>query len=180
MVVFDTSFLSLAFDKTWNAPSDPATGKPLFKAKERIDFLISSLDKSKDRILIPTPVLAEYLVKAGQDREKRLEIFTSSKVYDVATFGMREAVECSLIEDEDSRGKKVLNDVATKAKVKFDRQIIAIAKVAGATTIYTGDSRLARVAKDNGLDAVLTWELPLPPEKPQQELGLVVEGDESS
>lgn len=178
MVVFDTSFLSLAFDKSWSSPKDPATNKPLVKAKERIDFLISKLNKSKDRILIPAPVLAEYLVKAGDDKDKRLEIFTSSKVCHVAAFGMKEAVECSLIEDADSRNKRILTDGGTKAKVKFDRQIIAISKVSRATTIYTGDTRLARVAMDNGLNAVLTWELPLPPEEPQQELGFVIEEDE--
>ena len=65
MVVFDTSFLNLAFDKSWNAPIDPLTKLPIEKLQEKIDFLIKSLDKSRQRILVPTPVLAEYLVRGG-------------------------------------------------------------------------------------------------------------------
>jgi rRNA-processing protein FCF1 len=167
MVLFDTSFLNLAFDNQWNPPIDPETGLKLEKTKERIDYLLSSLSKAKQRVLIPTPVLAEYLVRGGEDKVKRLEIFTSSKVYQVASFDSRSAVECAEIEDGDSRNGKKLSETESRAKVKFDRQIIAIAKVNRVTTIYTGDIGLAARAKENGLKVVMTWEVPLPPEDSQ-------------
>lgn len=166
MVVFDTSMLCLAFDNSWSPPIDPSTGLLLEKAKERIDFLVSTLSKSTERVLVPTPVLAEYLVRGGEDKNERLAIFTSSKAYQVVPFDTRAAVECSLIEDGDSSAK-VLAEEASKTKVKFDRQVISIAKSTGSHTIYTGDMRLANVAKRNGLSVVMTWELPLPQEDAQ-------------
>jgi hypothetical protein len=58
------------------------------------------------------------------------------------------------------------------AKVKFDRQIVAIARVVGAKAIYTNDGQLAKHAKAAGLDAIGSDELPEPPVVPQFELRL--------
>jgi hypothetical protein len=170
MVVFDTSVLTLAFDPSARSPTDPATGKLLSEPQARIDYLIKTLSQSKQRVMIPTPVLSEYLVRAGVDKDKRLEEFTNSKVFVVAPFDMRAAVECAAIEDAGPRRNRSLTDDETKAKIKFDRQILAIAMVRGAATIYTGDVSLAAKARLNGLNAVMTWELGLPPADPQLEL----------
>lgn len=169
MVVFDTSLLCLAFDRSWNPPLDPATSLPLDRSQERIDFLISGLSKSNTKVLIPTPVLAEYLVRGGADKSERLAIFTSSRAYQVVPFDTKAAVECSQIEDGDS-GKKLQAEETSKAKVKFDRQVISIAKASRANTIYTGDIRLAKIAAKNGLKVIMTWELPLPPEDAQMSI----------
>lgn len=170
MVVFDTSVLTLAFDPSANAPTDPSTGELLSDPQARMDHLIKTLSKSKERILIPTPVLSEYLVRAGADKDKRLEEFTSSKVFVVAPFDLRAAVECAAIEEAGPRRNRMLTESESKAKVKFDRQIIAIAIVRGATAIYTGDKKLAATARLNGLRVIMTWELELAPVDPQLEL----------
>lgn len=172
MVVFDTCFLALAFDTGYEAPLDPTTGKPLTRCAERINHLISNLSASKQRILIPTPVLAEYLVEGGPDKDKRVQIFANSRVFSVAAFDQRAAIECAMIEDGDSRKKKPrkLTPTETKAKVKFDRQVIAVAKAHRAHTIYTGDTKLADRASENGITAILTWQIPLPLTAPQLKL----------
>ena len=54
--------------------------------------------------------------------------------------------------------------------MRFDRQIIAIAKTREADCIYTDDTNLAHVARENGIRAVMTWELPLPPTDPTGDL----------
>ena len=59
---------------------------------------------------------------------------------------------------------------ATRGKVKFDRQIVAIAKVEGAHTIYTDDDDVVGYASQVGLKARRTAELELPPEDPQRSL----------
>jgi uncharacterized protein YacL len=51
----------------------------------------------------------------------------------------------------------------TWAKVKFDRQIIAIAKVVEAKIIYTNDENLMALAAANGLNTIAIYDLPLPP-----------------
>lgn len=167
MVVFDTSFLSLAFDSEFSPPIDPATGETMVDCKGKIEHLISSLAASKSRILIPTPVLAEFMIRGGPDKEKRLSIITNSKVFVVAPFDLRSAVECSLIEDEDTATKRLQDENVSKAKIKFDRQILAIALTRSASTIFTGDKKLAYRAQQCGLSATLTWQLDSPPTKPQ-------------
>jgi predicted nucleic acid-binding protein len=165
MVVFDTSVLAIAFDRNAAAPLDPSTGAPIADCSVRINYLLKNLEARKVRILIPTPVIAEFMVLGGPDREKRLDVMVNSKVFVVAPFDLRAAVECALIEEVDFHVKSPSNE--TKAKVKFDRQILATAIARGATTIYTGDKQLASRAKQCRLQAVLTWELELPP-KPQE------------
>lgn len=172
MVVFDTSTLVLAFDANANPPIDPATGSRLTKCQERLDHLIETLSRTRTRVLIPTPVLAEYLVRAGQDRNRRLDELTSSRAFKVSPFDIRAAVECAGIEDADGARPRPLSDGDTKAKVKFDRQIIATAIANSATVIYTGDKNLADRARRSNIQVVMTWELPLPPVPPQIELPL--------
>lgn len=179
MVVFDTSVLTLAFDPSARPPTDPDTGGALSEPQARIDYLIQTLSRSKERVMIPTPVLSEYLVRAGADKDKRLDEFTNSKAFLVAPFDMRAAVECAAIEDAGPRRNRGLTDNETKAKVKFDRQIIAIAIVRGAGTIYTGDRDLAAKARLNGLNVLMTWEISLPPANPQLEFAYEETGLES-
>lgn len=170
MIVFDTSVLVLAFDDTAGAPKDPATGLVLEKCKERITHLIDALSSSKERILIPTPVIAEYLVRGGEDKDKRAAELINSRVFTIAPFDIKAAIECALLES--GRTPKRDDDVATKAQVKYDRQIVAIAKAHGARVIYTGDERLAKCANSNGISTVMTWEMPLPPVEAQSSLDL--------
>lgn len=178
MVVFDTSLLTLAFDKYAKAPIDPTTGQLLTHCQERIDHLIKSLSKAKTRVLIPAPVVAEYLVRAGQDRDKRLTELTGSRVFVLAPFDVRAAVECASIEDGDALRIRSVPETESKAKVKFDRQIIATAISRGATAIYTGDTGLASRAKRNGFQVSMTWELPLPPTDPQLQFEYEADYDE--
>ena len=65
----------------------------------------------------------------------------------------------------------------TKNKVKYDRQIIATAKVNRATTIYSDDARLRKATKRAGLQAIGVHELPLKPDPPQGRLPLGDDGD---
>lgn len=81
--------------------------------------------------------------------------------------------------DPDLQSGKKLDSITTKAKIKFDRQIIAIAKSRNAQYIYTDDEKLASCARVNGIAAIMTWELPLPPVPPQLELNLAIDNNES-
>jgi rRNA-processing protein FCF1 len=170
MVVFDTSILALAFDEHANPPIDPVTGELLTDSQARLNHLIKTLSSAKTRVLIPAPVVAEYLVRAGEDKDVRLIELTGSRVFVVAPFDVRAAVECASIEDADHARIRSVPEGESKAKVKFDRQIIATAVARGATVIYTGDIKLATRAKRNGIEVVMTWELPLPPADPQLKL----------
>ena len=57
-------------------------------------------------------------------------------------------------------------------KGKYDRQIVAVAKVCGATTIYSDDKDVRTLAKTVKIDVIGLADLPLPPEKAQMDLEL--------
>jgi hypothetical protein len=65
------------------------------------------------------------------------------------------------------------------AKIKFDRQIVAIAKVTGATVIYSDDKNLRNFATANNIATVKLAELPLPAEDLQQSIAFPEQNEES-
>lgn len=174
MVVFDTSVLLLVLDPDAKPPSDPDTGEPLEKAAERIEFLIESLTSKKEKIVIPTPVLSEVLVHAGDAMGPYLETLNGQATFRIAPFDQKAAIEAALaMSDAIQRGGHRIdaaNQDATKTKIKFDRQIVAIAKAEGAHSIYSDDQDVHNYASRSGLTAYRTIDLDLPPEDPQQSL----------
>jgi predicted nucleic acid-binding protein len=173
MVVLDATTLMLLIEPTARPPVDPQTKKPLAKSRERLEFLIETLSEAKTRVVIPTPVLSELLVRAGDAKNDYLLAITRTYAFMVAPFNEKAAVELAfLLEATLKAPKRKLTPKETWAKIKFDRQIIAIAKVNNVSVIYSDDMGLTTVAKANGLTVIHTWELPLPPVKAQTELDL--------
>jgi hypothetical protein len=174
MVVLDASMLLLFFRPETGVPRD-AHGKPVAKAADRVKHLIEELDKQGTRIAVPAPALSEILVHAGA-AASQLIVNEMGKVYkfSVEPFDQRAAIElAAMLRDELPGGKKGMKaGTETWAKLKFDRQIVAIAKVIGATTIYSDDGDLGAVATRNGIPVIRVCDLPLPPENPQQNLDL--------
>lgn len=155
MIALDTSAFTLVFI--------PHASHRVENAKERIEFLISDLHGRGERILIPTPVLAEVLVKVGAARNDVVQTLSKSSKFLIAPFDLRAAVELSLMTDVAlSSGDKKGGINESWHKVTLDRQIIAIAKVNGATTIYSDDSGICAVATREGLTAYSVGNIRMP------------------
>ncbi|NCC41839.1 MAG: PIN domain-containing protein [Gammaproteobacteria bacterium] len=102
-----------------------------------------------------------------------LDILGKSAAFKIVDFDQRAAVEvAAAIREAIDGGDKKAGALGTWAKVKFDRQILAIAKVEGASVIYSDDDDIARFAKNSGIQVIPIRDLPLPPEKPQTSLPL--------
>ncbi len=145
IVAFDTSVLVYFFDEQANAPIDSSTGTPISECKDRLSFLIASLQREKAKIIIPTPALGELLVKAQQAAPEWLAIIHKSRHFRIADFDERAAVEFAATQAERiASGQK--NEGTTRAKAKFDDQIVAIAAVEGASVIYSDDPHIKRLA----------------------------------
>lgn len=143
-------------------PVDPATNQPLEHSKARIEHLIASF-KANDSLIIPTPVLAEALVRAEDGAPGVLEAIGGMARVKIRPFGERAAVETALMTRQAlEAGDKKGGSGAAWQKVKVDRQIIAVARVEGATAIYTDDKDLVAFAKRLGMTAFSTWDLPVP------------------
>lgn len=170
MVVADTATLLFILQPDAPAPLGD-DGHQIEKCRERVELLLKNLSEAGVRVVVPTPVLAELMVSVGPGKVQLLGEINTSAAFSVVPFDQIAAIECACLNDP-TMAKK-LGPKDTKAKVKFDRQILAIAKVAGVHTLYTDDKRLIARAAANGLKAVRMQDLPLPPEPPQRELELV-------
>jgi predicted nucleic acid-binding protein len=164
VVVFDASILLFVFD------ANVRSSVP--KAKERVEYLIDTLSKTDEKIIIPTPALSECLVHAGPAGPEYLNILGRQSCFRVASFDERAAVEAAIRTSQArQRGHpKGGNPEAAKAKIKFDRMIVAIATVEGATAVYSDDDDVIAYAREAGMDAYRLSDLPEPPEDPQRSM----------
>ncbi|UZE49053.1 PIN domain-containing protein [Rhodopseudomonas sp. P2A-2r] len=163
IVAFDASVLTFIVDENAGAPTDPATGNPVTFCKERVQYLLDTLQKDGSKIIIPTPSLAEVLVKAGNAAPKIVSELSTSKHFKVVDFDVRAAVEFASRQIARQKG------IEKRTKAKFDDQILAIAIVENASVIYSDDKKLAAAAPAN-ISVVGIADLPLPPAKDQHEM----------
>jgi predicted nucleic acid-binding protein len=164
MVGIDSTFLSLLLHPKARPPLDPATNKPLERAEERIEFLIEELTEDGERILVPTPVLSEFLVLAGKDASTYLDEISARRTLLIVPFDQKAAIELAALEiaDRQKLGKRGGSTQAWQ-KVKLDRQIVATAKANNAKRFLTDDTGIRAFAERAGMKVTSTWELPLPP-----------------
>ena len=132
MKSFDTAFLSLLMVPNAWAPRDPATGKPIEKAQERIEELVRLLDEQNEKILILAPALSEFLVLAAEAGPQYLAELNMSSVFRIVDFDQRAAIEAAALTIEAKRKGGKQEFIGTREEIKFDRQIVACAKVNGA------------------------------------------------
>ena len=113
---FDNNVLCLLLHPDADVPADPKTGRQLDRAKDRISYLVEQIRKRGSRILIPTPVLMEFLTFATQDY---LTEINSSNNFEVANFDQRAAIEAGLAikKAKNSPSGKKLGLAATWQKI---------------------------------------------------------------
>ena len=87
---FDNNVLCLLLHPDADVPADPKTKKPIVRAKDRISYLVEKLRESGSRILIPTPVLMEFMTYAAPDY---LNVINASAHFEIAPFDQRAAIE---------------------------------------------------------------------------------------
>lgn len=167
IIALDNSAFTLLVNPDARPPNDPSTGKPLSHAAARVNGLIDSLGVN-DRLVLPTPALAEALVVAGDAAPELIERIQSVPRILVAPFDQRAAIEAAMMHQEAIalHGSKKGASSGAWQKVKFDRQIIAIARVHRSDLLYSDDGPMCRFADSLGLDSQSTWDLPVPEKVP--------------
>lgn len=142
------------------APPDPSGHIP-DRCAERLDHFIDQMGKQGDRMLIPTPALAEVLVKAGNAGQEWLSAMHGRKAIRIAPFDEKAAVECAALSAARPRSRQ-----STRDKAKFDEQIVAIAVAEGAELMLSDDADVRALAPTS-LTVRGIGDLDLPPEDPQ-------------
>lgn len=163
MIVLDTTALSLLF-----VPGATANRKgesvPIKYAKERVQSLVDSVADDDGSIIIPTPALAEVIVRYPHKADELLSELRSSPWFRVEPFDSIAAIElgtrtAKAIADGDKRE----GSQADWTKVKFDRQIVAVGLVNRASLIISNDPDVKAIGGRWGIDVKGVEELPLPP-----------------
>ena len=105
MVLIDATMLLLLLYPNAPAPLDPSTGKLVVDPQKRMDYLIQGLQKTGTKIIVPTPVLSEILVRAGTAGASYTSKLQSSSKFRIAPFDIHAAIEVALMAREEL-GKK--------------------------------------------------------------------------
>lgn len=171
-VAFDNTMLSILLNPDDDVPNDPATGEPVLEAKARAESVIQSIQKSRRKIILPAPACAELLTAIGPDAQQYLNVVGRSRVFEIGNFDARCAAELALLNRDTFKHHDNKNKAEPYQKRKVDRQIIAIAKVYGATEIYTDDDGLAKRARMCGITPISISEIPIPETAKQMPLDL--------
>jgi hypothetical protein len=128
------------------------------------------LSEKGEKVLIPDPSLSEFLVTAvfaGASIQDYLRIIQGAQHFITKPFGVRAAVEvaerlATAIKAGDKReGEKA----EPWQKLKYDRQIVAISLVEGATAIYSTDIDVHKQATRWGIPPIHPADLPVPPKQ---------------
>ena len=175
MVVIDATMLMLLFRPDVPACATDSCGRSIDHVLERVGHLVRTLEAGKSRIVIPTPVLSELLVRATPEETQRiLDEVHRLAVFRVEPFETRAAIEVAVMTRRAlAGGDKKSGLDAPWAKVKFDRQIVAIAKVVQASAIYTDDTNLRKTASAVDIPTHGLADLALPPETAQGTLPFI-------
>ena|ERR1017187_6149958 len=162
MVAFDNTILSLLIfpDAELRQGSE---GQKVEHARERVLGLVQQIEESRERVIVPAPALAELLVTEGVDIQDVLTTLRSSAFIRVESFDERAAVELAMrLREARKAGDQREGLPITKGAMKFDRQIVAIALVNGATVLYSDDGGVAKFAAGCGLKVRRVFDLPVP------------------
>lgn len=164
MVVFDTNFLIHLMQKDSPPVKHPDTKEFVTNVSGRIKYLIGKLHENNTKILIPTPVLAEVLTRFGNRAEELIRTLNNTYRFEFAPFDTTAAIEIGMtFYSSRQSGDKRGGSRRSWQRVKFDRQIVSIAKTRNATTVYSNDDQVRKYAEESGMKGVAIWELDEPP-----------------
>ncbi|MGZ0721746.1 type II toxin-antitoxin system VapC family toxin [Kluyvera cryocrescens] len=163
-VIFDTNILVPFFTemKAGFIVTDPETGLVIPEVTRRIDALVDRIENLDGTIIIPTPVLAEFLI--GIDKLKHqahINLIRSMACFEIASFDEISAIECAQMPTMSELKQMMKSDTANK--VKFDRQIISIAKSLNVDEVWTHDRGVFQRCKQLGITVRSLQSIEPPP-----------------
>lgn len=139
-ILFDTNILVQAITGTKDGCklTNPADGTEIKDIERRVEALIDYVESNGGKIIIPTPVLAEYLIGIDKsDHQMHLRLIQSQACFEIVPFDEIAAIECAQMPS--LKELKAMMHTDTANKIKFDRQIISIALAINADEVWTHD-----------------------------------------
>lgn len=140
--------------------------------RERLNGFIARAEKERRKLIIPTPATAELLTAIGPTSADYIRVINRKAVFEVRAFDEVAAVELAFLNRDLFAALDKKNRLEPWQKIKVDRQIIAIARVAECEQILTEDDGLANRARICNIEAIKLVDLPIPDSAKQGELNL--------
>ena len=130
-VAVDASFLGALLDPTIR--------------NESISNLVKKLSAENVKIIVPTPSLAQVLTRSPDSAQEWMQVLNGNSCFQVRPFDDKASFELV----------QVLGESATNLRdiLRFDRQIVAIAKVYGVSVLYADDEQVTQFAEECGIPA---------------------------
>jgi predicted nucleic acid-binding protein len=112
---------------------------------EAISNLVQKLSAENVKIIVPTPSLAQVLTRSPERAQEWMQILNGNSCFQVRPFDDKASFELA----------QVLGESATNLRdiLRFDRQIVAIAKVYGVSVLYADDEQVTQFAEECGIPA---------------------------
>jgi len=112
---------------------------------EAISNLIRTLSAQNAKVIVPTPALAQVLTHSPNRAQDWMQALNAYSCFQVRPFDDKTSFELAQVLEENAAG---LRDI-----LRFDRQIVAIAKVYGASILYADDEQVINFAEKCGIPA---------------------------
>lgn len=169
-IAVDTSALTILLNPNARIPADPQSGEPISYARDRILGFVARIEKERRKLVIPTPVVAELLTAIGPNTADYLRVINRKAVFQVLPFDEISAIELAFLNRDVFASSDQKTGAEPWQKMKVDRQIIAVTKVAKCGAILTGDRGLASRAKLCNIEPLSIADLPVPDQARQHEM----------
>ena len=147
----DASFLVVLLDKRARAS--------IRNGPQLVADLIENLSAGRTKVIIPAPALAEALKYAPRAGQTYLEEIQKYSCFQLRPFDQKAAMELARMLGKNAAGKTRRQSELTMQMLKFDRQIVAIAKAYGASIIYADDEKIVSFAAECGLQGIRLKDL---------------------
>lgn len=139
MICFDTGPL------IWGIQGKAREGQE--EMVERTQRYIKHLSEKKVEIVLPAPVVGEYLMGFDEaDRKKQIQLI--NEVFRVPSFDMRAAVIAAELQSNLNVIKEIRESTGVgRAQLQIDAQVVAIAIANQAEKIITNDNHFKNLAQ---------------------------------
>lgn len=172
-VVLDTNVLLQVIGnvKPGSVLHDPRDSRPIERAIDRAEALVEKIDSAKGSVLIPAPVLAEVLIGLTPIQSAELiENIRQLSCFEMVSFDELAAIECAGMITPQELKAALADPSVTKAKFRFDRQILAIALANNVNEIWTHDKQLFEKAASLGITVRSLGDIEPNPEQLEADL----------
>ena len=165
MTALDTTALSLLLIPG-SPVTRPGTKKLIRHAPERLQAFVDRTAQAGESILLPVPALSEVFVGVAPDKIQNILVeLNASRWFRIEGFDLAAGIELAdRTAKAKAKGDKRDGIRADWTKIKFDRQIMAIAIVNGASDIISNDPDLIALGKRWNFPVLGIEDLPLPAE----------------